>query len=217
MKYRLFAVAAAMAAICGQFAAFAQKTYNVRDIYDKGGDKGIVVNISPSGELLIMSLKGADLKWAKSPSAPEEAGLTVEGLGKGSGSANTVAITAAGDASVFPAAWFCKDYGDGWFLPNRKELKNALKDCSIADNSSFSSFVGKITAAGGDTIKGNKGVEAKDITEARFWLSELSNDKEGTPTIGRYVYFSETKAIWNNSAQKVSAVRHVRCMKRVSL
>ena len=44
------------------------------------------------------------------------------GTSQVNGHANTVAITAAGSSEAYPAAWYCKDLGEGWYLPSVNEL-----------------------------------------------------------------------------------------------
>lgn len=102
--------------------------YTVGDIYDKDGVKGIVAVVYDGGAHgLVMSLDEACLAWS---TLPRKKVKKTGANNKHDGMANMKAIErhiAENNFSWddFPAFKWCRDKGEGWFLPSVNELWTA--------------------------------------------------------------------------------------------
>ncbi len=104
------------------------RTYSIGDFYDKDGVKGIVALIYDNGEHgVVISLEEACLPW----STLHRKKLKATGANsKHDGEANMRAIEqyiAQNNLSWedFPAFKWCRDRGEGWYLPSLNELWSA--------------------------------------------------------------------------------------------
>ncbi len=91
------------------------KTYNIGDLVTVNGVQGIVFQTSPV--VKIVSVKETIAKWSTDYQ-------TINATDKDNGKANMAKIKAiSGWQTKYPAFKWCADYGNGWYLPARNELK----------------------------------------------------------------------------------------------
>jgi hypothetical protein len=104
-------------------------TYSIGDIYDKDGLKGIVVLLSDGGlHGVIMSLDEACLAWCNLHRKEQKRSMGA--TDRRDGEKNMVAIEKyIADNNLswddFPAFKWCRDKGEGWYLPSINELWSA--------------------------------------------------------------------------------------------
>ncbi len=104
------------------------RRYSVGEIYEKDGVKGIVALLYDGGiHGLVMSLDEACLAWSKIPRRQTK---LVGATDRYNGLANMKAVEryiADNNLSwdMFPAFKWCRDKGEGWFLPSINELWSA--------------------------------------------------------------------------------------------
>ena len=149
--------------------------YNIGDIYDKNGVKGVVVMLSDGGRHgLIMSLDEACLAWCNLPRKQQKA---VGASERFDGAKNMEAVEkyiAANNLSWsnFPAFEWCRAKGEGWYLPSINELWSAgtmyLGGSRTASNRKYrKAFNDSVQGAGGTPLSGvmiyHSSTEDKDI------------------------------------------------------
>jgi hypothetical protein len=90
------------------------RTYAPGDLYDEDGVKGVVFHVSEDGKSgYIMSLDEADLQWST-----ENVWANCIST---KGNWNTEDMLKLG-ADKYPAAKWCADHGEGWYMPSSKEM-----------------------------------------------------------------------------------------------
>lgn len=107
-----------------------KQTYSVGDIYDVDGVRGIVVQVNKEGTHgLVMSLDEGEDSWSRRPKKRFNINFYVatNATNKNDGMANMEAIAQAieqhgVDWSWFPAFQWCRNKGEGWYLPAINEL-----------------------------------------------------------------------------------------------
>lgn len=99
--------------------------YCIGDIYEKDGVKGLVINTTNNGEHgTIVSLDEACLRWH----AGARKGMKTSGAtDRNDGRTNMLSIASHIESeglswSDFPAAEWCRNHGDGWYLPAVNEV-----------------------------------------------------------------------------------------------
>lgn len=108
-----------------QFTAPAGDLYCIGDIYDKDGVKGLVITTSDNGTHgTIVSLDEACLAWC---SLPRKAMKSIGTDDRNDGRVNMALLRSriADEGlswSDFPAAAWCKEHGEGWYLPAVNEV-----------------------------------------------------------------------------------------------
>ena len=91
------------------------KVYAPGDFYEEDGVEGVVFYVTDGGTSgYIMSLDQADLQWSK-----ENVWANCVSV---RGEWNTEDMLKLG-ADKYPAAKWCADHGDGWFMPSSRELQ----------------------------------------------------------------------------------------------
>lgn len=99
------------------------RSYNIGDLYDNNGVKGLVFRVNETGESgLIVSLTEPEnmLAWGTEFIST---GSTV----RGSGQMNTAIIyTLPNWEKKYPAFAWCKSLGEGWYIPSVNELRELL-------------------------------------------------------------------------------------------
>lgn len=143
------------------------------------------------------------------------------GTSQVNGNANTVAITAAGSSEAYPAAWYCKDLGEGWYLPSLNELLDIFDiyngvshiDCTPAQPGSITAeektaraaFDAMLTNAGGEAMN-----TAADNNNGQAYWSSTEYDETATYYVrfGKFTY----EAV---GVKKNSTTRYVRCVKAI--
>ena len=91
------------------------KVYAPGDFYEEDGVEGVVFYVTDGGTSgYIMSLDQADLQWSTENIQAN--------CFSGNGKYNTEDMLKLG-ADKFPAAKWCADHGNGWFMPSSKELQ----------------------------------------------------------------------------------------------
>ena len=136
--------------------------YNIGDIYDKNGVKGVVVMLTDGGRHgLIMSLDEVCLVWSNLPRKKQKAvGATDRFDGEKNMQAVEKYIAENGLSwSNFPAFEWCRAKGEGWYLPSINELWSAgtmyLGGSRTASNRKFrKSFNESVEGAGGTPLSG---------------------------------------------------------------
>jgi hypothetical protein len=136
--------------------------YNIGDIYDKNGVKGVVVMLTDGGRHgLIMSLDEVCLVWSNLPRKRQKAvGATDRFDGEKNMQAVEKYIAENGLSwSNFPAFEWCRAKGEGWYLPSINELWSAgtmyLGGSRTASNRKFrKSFNESVEGAGGTPLSG---------------------------------------------------------------
>ncbi len=161
--------------------------YNIGDIYNENGVKGIVVVLTDGGRHgLIMSLDEVCLPWCTLPRKQQKA---VGASDRFDGEKNMLAvekyIAENGLAwSSFPAFEWCRAKGEGWYLPSINELWNAgtmsLGGSRIASNRKFrKSFDSSIKAAGGTPLSGVMIYHSStEDSDARYSLYSHMNSEQ---------------------------------------
>ncbi len=135
----------------------AEELYAVGDIYNKNGVKGIVALTYDNGEHgVVISLEEACLPWSKLPRKKTKA---TGANSKHDGEANMRAIEqyiAENDLSWedFPAFKWCRERGEGWYLPSINEIWSAgtmyMGGSRTSSNRKFSkSYNANMELAGG--------------------------------------------------------------------
>ena len=136
--------------------------YNIGDIYDKNGVKGVVVMLTDGGRHgLIMSLDEVCLVWSNLPRKKQKVvGATDRFDGEKNMQAVEKYIAENGLSwSNFPAFEWCRAKGEGWYLPSINELWSAgtmyLGGSRTASNRKFrKSFNESVEGAGGTPLSG---------------------------------------------------------------
>lgn len=108
------------------------KTYKVGDYYDDGVKQGVVFEVWDDGRHgKIVSRDQARLRWsAIGLGRIEDA---VGAISRYDGRGNTNRVIARDDAEEYPAFIWCRNKGEGWYLPAIKELETLLLDDAVHD------------------------------------------------------------------------------------
>ena len=136
--------------------------YNIGDIYNKDGVKGVVVMLTDNGRHgLIMSLDEVCLPWCTLSRKQQK---KVGASDRFDGEKNMLAVEkyiAENNLSwsKFPAFEWCRAKGEGWYLPSINELWSAgtmfLGGSRTASNPKFKkSFNDSLRGAGGTPLSG---------------------------------------------------------------
>lgn len=106
--------------------------YNIGDLYDKDGIKGLVFRVNEGGQSgLIVSLSEAE-----SPKAWSYEFIATGSNIRSSGEQNTAIIYSLPDwQNKYPAFVWCKNLGSGWYIPAVNELRELLL---ISSSTTFS-------------------------------------------------------------------------------
>ena len=154
--------------------------YNVGDIYDKNGVKGIVILLTDAGRHgVVMSLDEACLAWCNLPRKQQKA---VGASNHHDGLKNMEAVEkyiAENNLSWsdFPAFEWCRAKGDGWYLPSINELWSMgtmyLGGTRTASNRKYrKSFNENVASVGGTPLSGvmiyHSSTEDKDTRYALY-------------------------------------------------
>lgn len=141
------------------------------------------------------------------------------GTSQVNGNTNTTALVAAGNSDAYPAAWYCKELGEGWYLPSLNELLEIFDvyngvshiDCTPAqpgsitaeEKSAREAFDKMLTDAGGEAMN-----TAADNNNGQAYWSSTEYDATATWYVrfGKFTY----EAV---GVKKNSTTRYVRCMK----
>lgn len=155
-------------------------TYALGDIYNKDGITGIIIMLYDGGNHgLIMSLDEACLAWSTLPRKQQKKTGADDQF---NGIANMQAIEkyiADNNLSweAFPAFKWCRDKGEGWFLPSINELWSAgtmyLGGSRTSGSRRFrKNFNANITNAGGTPLNNlmfyHSSTEDKDARYAKY-------------------------------------------------
>ncbi len=98
--------------------------YNVGDLYDVDGRKGIVFKVSDDGlHGLIISLDEVRLPWVGKEFIKDKiAELTIGASDENDGVANLCVVMGIDSwREKYPAFAWCADHGSGWYLPSKNE------------------------------------------------------------------------------------------------
>lgn len=108
------------------------KTYKVGDYYDDGVKQGVVFEVWDDGRHgKIVSLDHKNLDWCTL--AQYNGREVVYANSEDDGRVNTNRVIARGYAGEFPAFIWCRNKGEGWYLPAIKELQTLLLDDAVHD------------------------------------------------------------------------------------
>lgn len=145
-------------ALVGGLCVQAQKTYQVGDIYNENGVKGIVVKTSDGGRHgLIMSLKFSKDKWLKDKDVKFSTGAFDEEDGAKNTEAIAKYISENGKTwEDFPLFNWCRSLGEGWYIPAKEEMNIILialnGDSEKADMKRLKAFDKLIRKAKGKSL-----------------------------------------------------------------
>ena len=154
--------------------------YEIGDIYNKEGLKGVVVMLTDGGRHgLIMSLDEVCLAWSN---IPRKQLTKIGAIDRYNGEANMLAVEKyivenGLSWSNFPAFEWCRNKGEGWYLPSVNELWSAgtmyLGGSRLATNRrSRKNFNENIESVGGTPLSGimfyHSSTEDKDAKYSLF-------------------------------------------------
>ena len=137
-----------------------EETYSIGDIYDKDGVKGVVAALYDGGKHgLIMSLDEACLAWStinRKKTKSTGADNRIDGMANMRAIEKYIAENNL-SWSDFPAFKWCRDKGEGWFLPSINELWSAgtmyMGGSRIASNRKLrKAYNENLEAAGGKPL-----------------------------------------------------------------
>jgi hypothetical protein len=136
----------------------ASKAYNMGDIYDENGVKGIVVKVTDGGRHgLIMSLKVSTDKWLKDKDAKFSTGAFYEDDGeKNSAAIEQFINSGASSWEDFPLFNWAKNLGAGWYIPANDEL-TAIAEAVNGGTGTEQTYSEKKVKEFGKKIKKGKG------------------------------------------------------------
>lgn len=147
-----------IALIIGVIDVHAQKKYQVGDIYNKDGVKGIVIKVTDDGEHgLIMSLVRSGERWLKDKNAKFSTGAFDEEDGTKNMEAVIKYIEENGKSwEDFPLFNWCRSLGKGWYIPAKNELNDILLaingDIEMYHEKNVQAFSKKIVKAKGKKL-----------------------------------------------------------------
>lgn len=151
------------------------EVYNIGDIYDKNGVRGVVVMLTDEGRHgLVMSLDEACLSWCTLPRKQQKrVGASDRYDGANNMQAVEKYIAENGLSwSDFPAFEWCRAKGEGWYLPSINEVWAAgtmyLGGSRTASNRRYRKvFNDNVKGAGGTPLSGvmiyHSSTEDKDV------------------------------------------------------
>lgn len=137
-------------------------------LYSKNGVQGVVFWVNPDQPSVgkIISAAGCKAKWGSSATYSWASNIDSN---DGAVNSNYVLGVDGSSASTFPAVYFCKNLGEGWYLPSLGEVKELAK--------TYYGVVGDLTE--GATYFG---VEPYATNAAAFdsVLAQIATDDEAT-------------------------------------
>ena len=158
----------------------AGRVYNIGDIYNKDGVVGIVVMLQAGGQHgLIMSLDEACLAWSKlSRREHKKTGASDRFDGAENMKAIEKYITENGLSwDKFPAFKWCREKGEGWYLPSINEIWSAGTmymggSRTSGNRHSRKNFNANLTGAGGTPMSNimiyHSSTEDRDVRYALY-------------------------------------------------
>lgn len=110
--------------------------YKVGDLYFEGDVLGVVFEVTHGGmHGKIVSVDEEKMKWCDYSVDDVRTYATNEY----DGAVNTATLMKRYDADKYYAAYWCADYGYGWYMPAKKELEKILQNISKI-NSTLSKY-----------------------------------------------------------------------------
>ena len=100
------------------------KRYEIGELYDRNGVRGIVIEVDAEGHGIVMSIAQANLRWCEfKKSDAVRLGLDDQH----DGAVNQAAFARMADEGKvrwedYPAFKWCRDLGEGWYLPAINEV-----------------------------------------------------------------------------------------------
>ena len=161
-------------------AADESRVYNIGDIYNQNGVTGIVVMLQDGGRHgLVMSLDEACLAWSKlSRREHKKTGASDRFDGAENMKAIEKYITENGLSwDKFPAFKWCREKGDGWYLPSINEIWSAGTmymggSRTSGNRHSRKNFNANLTGAGGTPMSNimiyHSSTEDRDVRYALY-------------------------------------------------
>ena len=125
-------VARAMDILLPRQYALTQSRYSVGDYYNENGKEGVVFDVRSNGRHgKIVSLDQVKVQWCTEFQRFEE--IEVGIFSEADGKANTEKLMARADCTAYPAFTWCRNHGEGWYLPAIEELKLLLVNTDVRD------------------------------------------------------------------------------------
>lgn len=185
------------------------RTYAIGEIYDVNGIRGIVVRVNDEGTHgLIMSLDSEEKRWSAKPKKVSFGifDAITDATDKEDGMKNMEAIERAiekydVDWNWFPAFQWCRNKGEGWYLPAINELveiNKAYHGGKIESNKTAKkTFNQTVKQNGGKSLNSNSiYFSSTEISASKTYSIILEN--------GMFGYGKEEDKAW---PQEVRAVR----------
>lgn len=110
--------------------------YKVGDLYFEGDVLGVVFEVTHGGmQGKIVSVDEESMQWCDD-SVDE---ITTYATNEYDGAVNTTKLMNRYDADKYYAAYWCANYGNGWYMPAKKELEKIYQNISKI-NSTLSKY-----------------------------------------------------------------------------
>ena len=172
------------------YALSASAGYKVGDLYNKDGVKGIVIKVDETGEHgLIMSLDHFNGEWSSDKKAKFETNTFHEDDGQKNMEAIENYIKETGNQwSLFPLFEWCRNKGEGWYIPALDELTLIYIAINGSDGSYVKSNVEKIDNIikqnGGDSLYGKVELPTPTKEKMPYHIYSSTEGSKGKVFIG---------------------------------
>ena len=121
--------------ICSGSNTTDAKRYNIGDIYDKDGKRGVVFEVwngGTAGKIVSMKQSAVELKWAADASEQKR---ILGATNTKYGALNMDIITQIENwQQRYPAFAWCAELGEGWYLPATEELKRIYDNKALLED-----------------------------------------------------------------------------------
>lgn len=189
-KYLLVIIGAVLLAGCGSVKQIPTQSistkYQVGDVYNQNGLKGIVVAVDASGQHgTIMSLESSNAKWCTNKDLKFETSAFYEDDGQKNMASITSYISNNGASwEEFPLFNWARSLGEGWYIPAKDETLEIWKNINGGSNTYnkgiFKAFDKKMQSYGGSSLIDNRFY----IGTKQPWFWFTSTEADGGSVFG---------------------------------